>query len=72
VRAQVNGITAFLPEAFVQYLEEFYYAGFDLDANEVPPSRHAFMHGVGPDAELGKPAYCVKLFLAVDQLFFYV
>lgn len=72
VRAQVSGFTAFLPEAFVQYLEDFYYAGFDLEANEVPPSRHAFMHGVGPDAELAKPAYALKLLLAVDQLFFYV
>jgi hypothetical protein len=72
VRAQVTGITAFLPEAFVQYLEAFYYAGFDLDANELPPSRHAFMHGVGPDAELAKPAYAMKLLLCLDQLFFYV
>jgi hypothetical protein len=72
VRAQVSGITAFLPEAFVQYLETFYYAGFDLDANDVPPSRHAFMHGVGPDAEAAKPGLPLKLLLMLDQLFFYV
>ena len=72
VRAQVSGVTAFLPEAFVQYLETFYYAGFDLDANDLPPSRHAFMHGVGPDAEAAKPAFSVKLLLMLDQLFFYV
>jgi hypothetical protein len=72
VRAQVTGITAFLPEAFVQYLEDFYYAGFDLDANDVPPSRHAFTHGVGPDAELAKPSYAMKLILTLDQLSFYV
>jgi hypothetical protein len=71
VRAQVAGATAFLPEAFVQYLEDFYYAGFDLDANNVPPSRHSFMHGIGPDAEAAKPAFCMKLLLTLDQLFFY-
>jgi hypothetical protein len=72
VRAQVSGVTAFLPEAFVRYLEDFYYAGFDLDTNDVPPSRNAFMHGVGPDAEAAKPAFPMKLVLMLDQLFFYV
>lgn len=72
VRTQVTGVSAFLPEAFVRYLEDFYYAGFNLDTNELPPSRHAFMHGVGPDRELAKPAYALKLLLAIDQLFFYV
>jgi hypothetical protein len=53
-------------------LEDFYYAGFDLDANDIPPSRHSFMHGVGPDAEAAKPAFCMRLLLTLDQLFFYV
>jgi hypothetical protein len=30
------------------------------------------MHGVGPDAEAAKPAFCMKLLLTLDQLFFYV
>lgn len=72
VRTEVTGFTAFLPEAFVRYLEDYYYAGFDLGAGDVPPSRHAFMHGVGPDPELAKPAYTLNLLLMLDQLFFYV
>jgi hypothetical protein len=72
VRAQVSGATALLPEAFVEYLEDYYYAGFDLDANDVPPSRHAFMHGVGPDDLAAQPAFALRLFLTIDQLFFYV
>jgi hypothetical protein len=72
VRTQVDGVTALLPEAFVEFLEDYYYAGFDLDTNNVPPSRHSFMHGVGPDGEAAKPAYALRLLLTIDQLFFYV
>lgn len=71
VRARVSGQTAYLPEAFARYLERYYYAGFDLDAGVVPASRHAFMHGVGPDAEMAKPAFALRLLLTLDQLFFY-
>lgn len=72
VRAEVSGYTAYLPEAFAQYLEAHYYAQFDLDAGVVPPSRHAFLHGVGPDAEMSKPEFALKLFLTLDQIFFCV
>ncbi len=72
VRASVGGYTALLPEAFAQYLEAYYYASFELGAGDVPPSRHAFLHGVGPDEELKKPAYALRLFLTLDQLFFCV
>jgi hypothetical protein len=27
---------------------------------------------IGPDAELAKPEYCMKLLLTLDQLFFYI
>lgn len=72
VRAAVHGYTALLPESFIQYLETFYYAGFDLKAGVVPPSRHAFLHGVGPDEQLKDPSYCLRLFLTLDQVFFCV
>ena len=72
VRAVVGGATALLPEAFVEFLEDYYYAGFDLDTNHISPSRNSFMHGVGPDAEAAKPAYALRLLLTIDQLFFYV
>jgi hypothetical protein len=70
VRAAVEGYTALLPESFIQYLEVYYYAGFDLRAGVVPPSRHAFLHGVGPDEHLKDPSYCLRLFLTLDQVFF--
>ncbi|WP_437276046.1 hypothetical protein WME90_33010 [Sorangium sp. So ce375] len=72
VRADVEGFTAYLPEAFVRYLETFYYAAFDLESNVLPPSRHAFAHGVGPDAQAAEPIFCLRLLLTLDQLFFYV
>lgn len=70
VRASVDGYTALLPESFVQFLEIYYYAGFDLAAGTVPPSRHAFMHGVGPDDELKDPSYFLRLLLTLDQIHF--
>jgi len=72
VRADVSGHTALLPEAFVEYLESYFFAGFDLASQNVPPSRNAFMHGVGPDAETAKPAFPLRLLLMLDQLFFYL
>jgi hypothetical protein len=69
-RAAVEGYTALLPEAFVQYLETYYYAGFNLSVGNVPPSRHAFLHGVGPDEQLKDPSYSLRLFLTLDQVFF--
>jgi hypothetical protein len=71
VRASVTGVTAYLPEAFVRYLEVFHFASFDPNASVAPPSRHAFLHGVGPDAEMAKPSYPLRLLLTIDQLFFY-
>ena len=72
VRAAVDGYTALLPEAFVQYLAQYYYAGFDLKNGVVPPSRHAFLHGIGPDEQLHDPTYSLRLFLTLDQVFFCV
>jgi hypothetical protein len=72
MRANVVGYTALLPEAFMSYLETYFYAGFNLNAGVAPPSRNAFMHGVGPDAMLQDPTYCLRLFLTLDQLFFCV
>lgn len=71
-RAEVGGYTAYLPEAFVRYLETYYYASFDLESKLVPPSRHAFAHGVGPDGDAANPAFALRLLLTLDQLFFYV
>ncbi len=71
VRASVSGTTAFMPEAFVDYLQAFYNAGFDLETGTVPPSRHSFMHGVGPDAIAGEASFALRLLLTIDQLFFY-
>jgi hypothetical protein len=70
IRATVEGYTALLPEAFVQYLETYYYASFNLSVGDVPASRHAFLHGVGPDEVLKDPSYCLRLFLTLDQVFF--
>lgn len=71
VRAEVEGYTAYLPEAFMRYLETYYYAAFNLESNMIPPSRHAFAHGVGPDTEAARPIFCMRIFLTLDQLFFY-
>lgn len=70
IRASVNGYTALLPESFIQYLETYYYAGFNLKAGVLPPSRNSFLHGVGPDELLKDPSYCLRLFLTLDQVFF--
>lgn len=72
VRANVAGYTALLPERFIAYLETYYYAAFNLRTGDVPPSRHAFSHGVGPDAAMLDPSFALRLLLTLDQLFFCV
>lgn len=71
VRAVVEGYTALLPETFIQFLEIDYYARFNLATGELPPSRHTFMHGVGPDEDLKDPLFSLRLFLTLDQIFFF-
>lgn len=70
IRANVAGYTALLPERFIVYLESYYYAGFDLAKGNLPPSRHAFTHGVGPDEQMLDPVFALRLFLTLDQVFF--
>lgn len=70
VRANVEGYTALLPERFIAYLETYYYKSFDLAKGDLPPSRHAYLHGVGPDDQMLDPTYALKLFLMLDQVFF--
>lgn len=70
VRAAIDGYTALLPESFVSYLKTYYFAGFNLATGNTPPSRHAFAHGVGPDALTLDPGYSLRLFLMLDQVFF--
>jgi hypothetical protein len=70
VRASVEGYTALLPERFIQFLETYYYAAFNLRSGNLPPSRNSFGHGVGPDEQLKDPTYALRLFLTLDQIFF--
>jgi hypothetical protein len=70
VRASVEGYTALLPETFIQYLEDYYYAGFNFREGKLPASRNSFLHGVGPDEQLKDPTYALRLFFTLDQLFF--
>lgn len=70
VRSSVMGYTALLPERFIAYLESYYYASFNLATGNIPPSRNAFAHGVGPDEKMLDPHYALRLFLMLDQVFF--
>ncbi len=66
------GRSALLPEEFSEYLDVSFLAPFDLAAGNVPPSRHAVAHGVASDEELSKPVHALRVFLTLEQLFFYL
>ncbi len=70
VRDSVKGPSAFLPEAFREYLRVFLYAGFDLETGQVDFSRHSIAHGVTPAGQFDR-VHAFQLLLIVDQLAFY-
>lgn len=70
VRDSVKGPSAFLPEAFREYLRTFLYAGFDLETGQVDFSRHSITHGVTPADQFDR-VHAFQLLLIADQIAFY-
>jgi hypothetical protein len=70
VRQAVKGPSAFLPEAFRQYLQTYLYAGFDLEQGRIAFSRNSIAHGVTPADQFDR-VRALQLLLIVDQIAFY-
>lgn len=70
VRDSVKGPSAFLPEAFRDYLRTFLYAGFDLETGHVDFSRNSIAHGVTLADQFDR-VRALQLFLIVDQIAFF-
>jgi hypothetical protein len=70
VRDSVKGPSAFLPEAFREYLRTFLYAGFDLETGQISFSRHSIAHGVTPPDQFDR-VRAFQLLLIADQIAFY-
>jgi hypothetical protein len=69
---RTRGKSALLPEQFSEFLDAYHLAPFDLGAGLVPPSRHSAAHGVSSGDELSNPSHALRVFLTLEQIFFYV
>lgn len=69
---RTRGRSALLPEQFSEFLDTYYLAPFDLGSGQVPTSRHSLLHGVAGGDELRDPSHALRVFLTLEQLFFYV
>ncbi len=59
------------PKLFYEYLNISIFKGFDLQAGEIPSSRHSFAHGVAK-LENYNQIRALQLLLTLDQIYFYL
>lgn len=59
------------PKLFYEYLNLSIFKGFDLQAGEIPSSRHSFAHGVAK-LENYNQIRALQLLLTLDQIYFYL
>jgi hypothetical protein len=61
----------FFEEAFLTYLHDVFFAGFDLAGSETPLSRHSVAHGVACLEDYNE-SRALQTILTLDQIFFYL
>ena len=61
----------FFPDYFLKYLDETFFANFDLGSGSVELSRHSSLHGVAKEGDYSK-AKALQTILVLDQLHFYL
>lgn len=60
-----------LPMHFLRYLDEIFFADFDLSDNKVTLSRHSSSHGVAKEDDFHK-IKALQTILTLDQVYFYI
>lgn len=64
-----NNRSLLLPFRFKAYLEDVYFANFNLPKDDVPLSRHSVGHGVAKPADFNQKSAIIAI-LIVNQLFY--
>ena len=60
-----------LPQRFKCYLDEVYFANFDVEAKTIPFSRHSVGHGVANASDFNRKSAVIGI-LIVHQLFYFM
>lgn len=58
------------PNKFLDYLNDFIFKGFDVEADDIPESRHSVAHGVANCGVYNKE-FAFKLILTLDNIYFF-
>lgn len=61
----------FLPDPFLKYLKDVFFANFDLKKGDVKLSRHSSSHGVAKPEDY-KKMKALQTILTLDQVYFYL
>jgi hypothetical protein len=59
------------PDRFLNYLSDYIFRNFDVQAGEIPGSRHSVAHGVAQD-EVYTQEFALKLILTLDNIYFFL
>jgi len=59
------------PDKFLDYLNDYVFRGFDVQAGYLPESRHSVAHGVAQD-DVYSQEFALKLILTLDNIYFFL
>jgi hypothetical protein len=59
------------PDKFLDYLNDYVFRGFDVQAGYLPESRHSVAHGVAQD-DVYTQEFALKLILTLDNIYFFL
>ena len=59
------------PDKFLDYLSDYIFRGFDVQAGYLPESRHSVAHGVAQD-DVYNQGFALKLILTLDNIYFFL
>ena len=59
------------PDEFLDYLSGYIFKSFDVQAGEIPESRHSVAHGVAQD-DIYNQGFALKLILTLDNIYFFL
>ncbi len=59
------------PDRFLDYLSNYIFRGFDVQAGQIPESRHSVAHGVAENGVYTQE-FALKLILTLDNIYFFL
>ena len=59
------------PEKFLDYLGNYIFRSFDVQAGQIPESRHTVAHGVAHDGVYSQE-FALKIILTLDNIYFFL